>query len=137
MKISSLLLILALPLVGCNTLRKVFPQYEKDQPAPNNSVPADYTIKGVTASDFDFIPVRVLNSIVTVKVNRLNSPEKGWHDCDTFEVLHSTKGTGGGGVRLWYLNLTVGGVSFPVAPKGTEYEIHSVLIDTKSSHELY
>lgn len=110
--------------VGCQSLKKLMDGPTSTPAAP---IPADITITGVTTSDFQLIPVRVLNSHVTVRVNRVNNPEIGWHDCDTFEVYTTTSGPGGGAVRLWYLNLQSGGVSFPVAPAGTPYEIRSVL----------
>lgn len=120
-----LLLAFLFPVIGCQSLKKLT-DGPTSTPGPG-PLPADYTVTGVSSSDFDLIPVRVLNSHVTVRVNRQSNPESGWHDCDTFEVFMSTKGTGGGAVRLWYLNLSVGGVSFPVAPTGTAYEIRSVL----------
>lgn len=121
------ILIASLLFVGCQQLEKL-PGFGKDQPPQHNALPATYTVTGVTQSDFDLVPVRVLNSRITVRVNRANRPLQGWHDCDEFEVFFSTKGTGGGFVRFWYLNLEVGGISFPVAPTGTPYEITSTLI---------
>ncbi len=120
-----LLLVLILPLSGCKTLNRMMGK-EPDQDAATAALPDDYTVTGVTTSDFQFIPVRAADSAVVVRVNRPRSPEAGWHDCDRFEISLSTKGVGGGGVRLGYLNLSVGGVAFPVAPAGTAYEIRSI-----------
>ena len=125
-------------LSGCHLLHKAFPQYDNSGDHGPAAPPPDiYTIQGTTQSDHDLVAIRVVDSAVTVKVNRTSGPEQGWHTCDEFEVHLSTKGTGGGSVRLGYLNLVVGGVSFPVAPKGTQYEITSMKLTGTSSRELY
>lgn len=127
---------LAVPLMGCNTLRKI-PGIggAHSEPANIPPLPDDYTVTGTTVGNFDFIPINTIDRTLLVRVNRTAAPETGWHTCDQFEIFTSTKGTGGGGVRFGFLNLVVGGVSFPVAPRGTQYEIRS--ITTRASRDLY
>ena len=117
------LLVALMSFTACNAIHKL-PGMGKDEPAKSAALPDTYTVTGVTQSDFDFVNVRTENSLVTVKVNRAVSPEAGAHDCDQFEFLLPK----GGGVKLWYLNLGVGGKYVPVAPAGTSYEITSTLI---------
>lgn len=128
------ILILSIPLVGCNAVRKVFPQYEKDKAAPEvAALPDDYTVTGVTATDYQLIaPVRVVNSAIAVKVKRVG---EDWHQCDKFEIALSTRGTGGGAVRFQWQSVIVNGIARPVAPAGTQYEIRSVVKSTE--HSLY
>ncbi len=120
-----LVFLLLAPLTGCNVLRAIAPQYEKDRPASGTpTLPNDYTLTGTTTQNFQLIaPVRVADSVLVVRVKRAGEE---WETLDKFEVFTSSKGVGGGSVRFWYRNLVVGGVARPVAPTGSEYSIRSV-----------
>lgn len=126
------LFLLFLSLLGC----KLLPQYKKDQPG-NTAIPNDYTVSGITLSDNQIVqPVRCVDSLITVKVLAIG--ETQWRTCNPYEARISTIGAGGGGVffgrkssatfdtngNLLYLIL----YDVPVAPKGSQYEVHSIKI---------
>lgn len=119
--------LLLLPfLIGCQTIKNL-PGIKEPGHTPNSPTPLPevYTLTGTTATNFQTIaPVRVVDSSIMARVKRNGA----WEVCDQFEVRLSTQGVGGGSVRFWYRNLSVNGVSNPVAPSGTEYEITSTLL---------
>lgn len=130
MKKYLLMVALTLPLVGCNSLSRILPQYQKDKPA-NGPVVPDH-LHGLTIVDRQgFAPFQTADMTVVVKVKRVG---EDWHVCNKYEVTVDTTGTGGVFFRnicyptfnsngdLIYLVLT----GKPVAPIGTEYDIQAM-----------
>lgn len=118
------LIVAALPfLTGCEGLKRLTDGATSTPPAAAGAS-ADYTVSGTTIEDFETVDVRVVDSDLTIKVKR---PNEDWTVLDQFEVYLIKSGVGGGAVRFGYRNLYVNGMTRPVAPKGTQFEIRSVL----------
>lgn len=135
---NALLIVAVLSLSACNTLKR----FTTAGSTPPDPIPEILTASGTTVFDYQIIPIRCADSAVTVKVKENGT----WRECNRFEVKIDTVGAGGGAVyfrnicyptfdsngKLIYLVIT----GKPVAPKGTDYEIRSVLLHG-SVHELY
>ncbi|HET9146157.1 MAG TPA: hypothetical protein VFN81_08735 [Sphingomicrobium sp.] len=118
-----LLTIAVLPvLTGCEGFKRLTDGATSTPPAAGAA--ADYTVSGTTAEDFEIVGVRTDDSEITIRVKRPGSLD--WYVLDQFE-FSILKGGVGGAVRFGYRNLYVGGVTGPVAPKGSLFEIRSVV----------
>lgn len=126
-----LLILPVLFLVGCNSLGRLFPQYEKPDQPTEPAIPSH--LHGFTIVDHQgFAPFNI-HDYVIVKVKRKG---EDWHVCNRYEVHITTTGTGGvffGNIEyptfdsngnLIYLVIT----HDPVAPTGTEYDIQAVQV---------
>lgn len=131
MKISSLLLILILPLIGCQSLKRITDGRTTTPPSATN-LPSDYYVTGTTANDYDKVIMPVQGRIITVEVKRSDEnsymilkDKTGYEEYAVFTIPRDgvrftkrVKYFQGGGYTL---------SDEPAAPKGTEYRIHSVL----------
>jgi hypothetical protein len=140
------LIVLGLSLTGCNTLRKI-PGIggSGSTPPEQASIPDDYVIRGTTIADYQtiYLPTGSLTDDRQV-VGKVKRPGEDWVNlridstywwASEFQVK---KGPPSDAFTFRKKVVESGGYySFPgpVAPTGTEYEIHSV--KTVTEHSLY
>lgn len=139
MKTRLLLLLAILPLAGCNVVRKAFPQYNNDSPAPDSGLPDDYMITGTTVVDYQILEFPNQGRQLTIRIKKPGSNEFRELYKDQYVSEYKLK-KGPPSDSLWFSKEIVKEGNIyrfpgPVAPIGTQYEIRSIRLSTE--HNLY